>query len=324
MIFVVVTKEHEAPIDLFRRFPELLPTVMRELHVNVDLSSPFEVDFSSERCTENIPAELTADSVPLLKAGDAVKVAVILEVQRKQVESKLGAWVRYVASIWARHRAPTILLVFCENKTEAMKVKPIHLGPGSVITPHVISPMSMPPVTDLEYYRDRVDLAVFAALLHSEGPHAQESLRNVTELLANIAEEQAEKYAGCLIEILPDRHKEFLEDLMTAGTHAYQDVFARLETRFTARGMAKGMAEGTAKGMAKGMAEGRAKGRAEGRAEGLLEGEARLLLRVMEQRGFEVSDAVRARVMSCTESDQLEAWTDRTLKADSLDEVFAP
>ena len=52
-------------------------------------------------------------------------------------------------------------------------------------------------------------------------------------------------------------------------------------------------------------------------------GEATALLRLLAKRGFVVDEPVRARVLACQDSDQLDRWLDRVLTAASLDEVFA-
>jgi hypothetical protein len=61
---------------------------------------------------------------------------------------------------------------------------------------------------------------------------------------------------------------------------------------------------------------------AEGKAEGKAEGEARLVLRVLSARGLQVSAEIRERVLSCTDTSQLETWAERAATADSIDEVF--
>ena len=299
----MVTKEHEAPIDLFRRSPNTLVEVMRSLDVDVEIPEQVKVDFASERCTENKPTELTCDAVPLLKDGDTVKVAVVFEVQRGRIHTKPPAWVRYVSSVWAKHKAPTVLLVYCENETDAQKANvPIVMGPGNVVTPVVLSPSRLPAPGDIGECVDRVDLAVVAALMHSSGQHYRAALDNLTGLLSKIADDQAEQYAVNLIEILPDEPRKYLEDLMTTGTYSYQDAFSRIEARAEAKGMAKGMAKGVEQGVEK--------------------GEAQMLLRLLTNRGFTVSDEVRSRVTSCGDSAVLVRWFDRALTATTVDEVF--
>lgn len=56
--------------------------------------------------------------------------------------------------------------------------------------------------------------------------------------------------------------------------------------------------------------------------EGKADGEASALLRILRHRGFEVDDALVARVEQQTDLAQLDAWLDRALDAASLDEVF--
>lgn len=61
---------------------------------------------------------------------------------------------------------------------------------------------------------------------------------------------------------------------------------------------------------------------AEGEAKGRAEGEARTILRVLAARGLDVPAKVREQVLSCTDSTQLETWTDRAATAASVEEVF--
>jgi hypothetical protein len=96
--------------------------------------------------------------------------------------------------------------------------------------------------------------------------------------------------------VIPEPAKEALEDLMkTVIKDPFIDAF---------------------------VAEGLAKGRAEGRDEGRAEGEAQMLLKYLGSR-FTVPARIRDRVTACTDTDQLEAWFDRAIKAATLDEVFA-
>ncbi|QBS40655.1 hypothetical protein [Nocardia sp. CS682] len=60
----------------------------------------------------------------------------------------------------------------------------------------------------------------------------------------------------------------------------------------------------------------------QGRAEGEARGEAKMLLRALVARGFVVSDDLRTRILSTSDTEQLEAWMDKAAVADSLDVVF--
>lgn len=285
------SKGHEAPIGLFADFPSLFATVLRELVTDIEIPDDVVVEFVSERCTENTPKELTADQVTLLKSADVPKAAVVFEVQTDRVERKFGTWPRYVTSVWDRHRVPTVLLVYCSDVKQAEKAaQPIHMGPGNVITPHVVSPAALPPIMNLTEYADRVDLAVFAAVLHSGGPNAEKTLDNLVQLLAKIDEDQAKGYAKTLIEVLPEPAKTHLENLMATATYPYQDAFSRMEERGLERGVAIG--------------------------------EAKMLVRMFAMRGFELTDEQRERILTCKDTAQLDAWADAVETAESIEDVF--
>ncbi len=68
-------------------------------------------------------------------------------------------------------------------------------------------------------------------------------------------------------------------------------------------------------GKAEGEARGEARGRAEGEARGRAEGEAKSILAVLAARGIPVSDAVRERVLGCTDIATLDVWVRRAAVA---------
>jgi predicted transposase YdaD len=57
------------------------------------------------------------------------------------------------------------------------------------------------------------------------------------------------------------------------------------------------------------------RGKVEGKAEGQAEGEAKSILAVLAARGIPVSDAVRARVLACTDIATLDLWVRRAAVA---------
>lgn len=48
-----------------------------------------------------------------------------------------------------------------------------------------------------------------------------------------------------------------------------------------------------------------------------------MTLRMLEWRGISVPDAVRERVESCTDLDQLTIWSQRAVHATAADDLFA-
>jgi hypothetical protein len=60
------------------------------------------------------------------------------------------------------------------------------------------------------------------------------------------------------------------------------------------------------------------------KAEGRAEGEAKLLLRLMRQRGLQLSDQQCRHLEACTDPDQIERWADAFGRGAPAEEIFAP
>ena len=62
---------------------------------------------------------------------------------------------------------------------------------------------------------------------------------------------------------------------------------------------------------------------AEGRAEGLAEGKAEFILRVLGNRGMEVTEEQRRTIRACSDTAQLERWLDLAMSVGRADDLFA-
>jgi hypothetical protein len=82
---------------------------------------------------------------------------------------------------------------------------------------------------------------------------------------------------------------------MATGTYEYQSDFAR---RYYGKGVAAGKVEGKA------------------------EGEATAILTVLRTRGLQVPAAVRERIMSCADTDELSRLLERAVTVGSADDLF--
>lgn len=67
----------------------------------------------------------------------------------------------------------------------------------------------------------------------------------------------------------------------------------------------------------------REEGREEGLEQGRLQDRREMTLRIIEWRGIPVTDAIRERVNTCSDLDQLEAWAQRAVRAADAEELFA-
>lgn len=60
----------------------------------------------------------------------------------------------------------------------------------------------------------------------------------------------------------------------------------------------------------------------EGKTQGVSAGMREMLIHILEARGLQSDDEARKRVNSCDDRDQLEAWADNALTANSIEDVF--
>ncbi|HEX4817249.1 MAG TPA: hypothetical protein VFV66_31290 [Nonomuraea sp.] len=58
------------------------------------------------------------------------------------------------------------------------------------------------------------------------------------------------------------------------------------------------------------------------RSEGRAEGEAKAVLKVLEQRDIPVPGSVRDRILACTDLTLLDSWLTRSLKITTAEELF--
>jgi hypothetical protein len=70
-------------------------------------------------------------------------------------------------------------------------------------------------------------------------------------------------------------------------------------------------------------ARGEVRGEARGEARATLETLRSTLLRILQRRGWSVSEAMLAEISACGDRTRIETWIDRALDATSADEVFA-
>lgn len=155
----------------------------------------------------------------------------------------------------------------------------------------MLGPDQVPVVTDIEQASRTPELAVLSAIAHGRHPERDEVLRAMLAALESVDQEHATLYHDLVLAALPEAARHHLEALMTTGIREYQSEFVRKFVH-------------------------------QGRAEGRAEGEAQAVLAVLDARGVEVPEDVRAQVRGCTDLDQLETWIRRAATADSVDALF--
>lgn len=282
---------HEAPLELLRGDPRLAAVLLRGLDVPVPGA---DAAMAPSDLTASVPTELRADAVVMLSGANGARLAVVVEIQLRYDRRKRFSWPSYLTQVRAAHRCPAVLLVICLSTATAARCRaPIATGhPGFDLIPLVIDAVTIPDLNGPAATIAGPELVVLAVLTGALDLGQDRVRRLVLAGLADLDENRLATYTVLIRSAAFESARQALEVLMTTK---FRDAFVdRL------------------------LAEGEAKGRAAGR----VEGEAQMILRVLAARGLEVSARVREQVLSCTDTAQLETWTDRAATANSAEDVF--
>ena len=281
---------HEALIEMFRNRPSLAAELLGGAF-GVDLPAYHVARVESGDLPDLTPTEYRADAVVLLTNAETPVLAVVVEVQLGRDKDKRWSWPVYLATLRARLRCPTVLLILCtDTATATWCAAPIELGhPGWALSPLVLGPDRVPVVTDADEAARDPELAVLSAIAHGGRPDRTDVLDALVSALAAVDQERATLYSNVVLAALPAAAHHYLEALVTAGTfpREYQSPLVR---RFVGQGR--------------------------------VEGKAAALLTVLDARGIDLPPFAHARITSCTDLYQLDSWLRRAATANSIDELF--
>lgn len=290
--------QHEAVIELFEVDSDLLADVLRKTS-GLELPDFDHVGGSSETANIKLPVEHRADSVRAFYDADNNPVLVtVVEVQLAKKESKQWVWPVFVTEARRLHKCETVVLVIVpDGDTATWARRPLDLGMGrSFVTPLVLDISELDVFGNIAEAEANIGLAVIATLNPKTPP---QSLDIISAALARKPADEAKQYAGLMLSALREAPQEYWRKLMTAGTYAYQNDYAR-ELK----------------------AEAKAEGRAEGREEGKVEGQAELLLFALNDRGIAIPGKARERIETCEDAELFKTWLHRTMRATTIDDVF--
>jgi hypothetical protein len=237
-----------------------------------------------------VTAEYRADLVLLLVDKKPV-FAIVVEVQLGIDRDKSYRWLSYVATVRDRWRCPVTLLVVTPDENVAEWARqPIEFsGPGSVFVPLVLGPADIPVIRRGQ--PTTPEAAVLSALAHARDPGNLEAITVAVEQLASLDEATRLFYYDLVVSRLDEATRIALEALMQTPGYEYQSEFAR---RY----------------------------KAEGKAEGEAKAARAMLLELLIDREFVLTDEQRQRLESSTDADQLRSWFRRALRAASTTDVF--
>jgi hypothetical protein len=278
--------QHEVLIEMFRERPALAAELL-DGPLGVAVPAFQKARLSAGELTDVAPTEYRADAVVTLDGDGSPVLAVVVEVQLRIDPRKRRSWPAYVATLHARLGCPVVLLAVCPDQPVAdWCAAPIVIGqPGLVLTPVVLGPEQVPVVTDLEAARRSPELAVLSVLAHSGKPDPTPIFEALLAALDVIDHDHADLYTDLVFTVLPAAARDRLEEFMSTATHRYQSDFA---LRYFSQG------------------------------------EAKAVLAILDARGVEVPDQVRADIASCTDLDKLETWIRRAATAHKIQDLNDP
>jgi hypothetical protein len=279
---------HEGPLDLVRQHPEIAVEFVQGTD-GIELPGEVAVSLAPTDMSAVIPVQYLADMVVLISDAATGKpvLAVIIEPQLRDSETKRYSWPVYVTTARRVAKCPAaVLVVLCPDPAEADKCrKPIRTGhPGFDLLPIVID-SGAPPGRD---GAGGPYLTVFAASMGGIDMESEPGARRVLDAMASteVSETDRLRMTTIILRLASDAARHILEAMMT--TSEYEKTFVE---RIHDQGIAEGKAEA--------------------------------VLKLLDARHLAPSQEQRQRVTSCTDSAQLDLWFDRAVTADTAASVFA-
>ncbi|MFE0946408.1 hypothetical protein [Streptomyces mutabilis] len=296
----MVSSSHEALHWVFQKDPALLTRAFQSV-LRVPFPEPRDFAVLNTDVTEIEPVERRVDTLMRVDTDEGTYL-LIVEAQGKQDEGKRGSWPYYLSYLYAKYGWEPVLVVITQNSATARwAAQPIRRGlPGwhsMTVRPLVIGPDNVPVIaSEREAERD-IPLAVLSAMTHGRGAKAAAILEPLAFALRTVDAESAAVFGQLIESCLADsRAKEIWRDLMSEIRYFFNNPVAEKV---------------------------REEGRVEGREEGRVEDRAEMTLRILEWRDVPVTDAVRERVLACSDLNQLEAWARRAMTAERAEDLFS-
>ncbi|MFF9125793.1 hypothetical protein ACF09J_21220 [Streptomyces sp. NPDC014889] len=287
----MVSSSHEALHRVFQKDPALLTRAFQRV-LRVPFPEPRDFAVLNADLTEIEPVERRVDTLMRVETDEGAYLLVV-EAQGKKDEDKRSSWPYYLAYLYAKYRCEPVLIVITQSSATARwAARPIRLGvPGwhsLTVRPLVLGPENVPLIADEKEAERDVSLAVLSAMTHGRGPQAAAILEPLAAALRTIDAESAAVFVQFVDSCLADpQAKEIWRDLMTAIHYFFRHPVAE-----------------------------------QVREEGRVEESVEMTLRILEWRGVPVPEAVRERVLACTDREQLRTWAQRAVHAASAEDLF--
>jgi hypothetical protein len=278
---------HEAPLELLRQNPELAAALLVGTP-GVSVPEGGTATLAPGEVSASQPVELRADSVVLLR-NRSRSLAVVAESQlsASKIKHKRRVWPAYLTQARAQHDCPAVLMVFCRDRATARTcATPIPTGhPDFILAPIVIGPDTLPSPGRPGTSGANAELAMMAAWT-GQADLRDPAVRAATlRAIAGLDAHRLATYTRIVLIAAPDEPtRRALETLM--ATVFKNEFLDNLEATAEARG------------------------------------EARMILKVLEARGFNLPAGIRDQILACADTARLETWGRRAAVAASIEEIF--
>jgi hypothetical protein len=298
------SSRHDSLVRMFCDRPAAVGELLREF-AHRDLPDGDLTLISTAALNDRPSAELIPDSVFAVGQARDPKHVVVVEVQHAATQDKHLQMARYAAALWLFYRCRITVLVICTDQQAAgFYSQPLATGlEDYIFFAATLGPDGLPIITDPSEVAARPDIAAVAVAAHP----TLRTIRAFFQGLREMPQEAVDKYIEDAHRICAPDARSLMEEIMPESPWVVSTPFAK---EHFGRGRAEGLAEGRAEGQALGFLAGEAKG------------EAQALLAVLNARHIWHSADHLARVLDCTDLDQLNAWLLRAATATKIEEVF--
>ncbi|MDV9188527.1 hypothetical protein R6L23_09910 [Streptomyces sp. SR27] len=295
----MVNPPHEAMHHIFRHDLHLFSRLKDVLEL--PLPAVVEAVVLPNDLTETRPVERRVDTLLRLDSAKDGSLLLAIEAQGKKDPAKPASWAYYVSYLWKKYGLPTALLVVCQDRATAeWAARPVASGPAYMptlsIRPIVVGPHNMPVITDPAKAGEDLALATLSAITHAGDPDIGAILKALSTALQDVPENVADPIIEFTAQGLGKRPAQDIWRTLVAVDLSFYKSYLSEELR--------------------------EEGRSEGKAEGRAQASADAILVVLEQRGLDVPDAVRARVTGCDDPELLHRWLTRAVTAASAEDIF--
>lgn len=289
----MVSTQHEATHRIFRDRPQTLRSVLGRLGIAIPDGTTYtklETD-----ATEVGALVRHIDSVVEIDRPGLPPMLLAIESQTERETSKPRTWMYYLSHLAEVHTKEVMLLVVTQNPSTARWAEgPFTLGdaqyPSLTLRPLVAGPDRILPVLDPAQAIDDLDAAAAAAVINGKSADVSGIMEVFAHALNTVGADRADLYAELFECALADSaaRKTWRRLMAIQLQDPDGDTF---------------------------IAETLRQGRAEGR--GLM------VLEALENRGIDVPEHVRERVLACTDPGTFHHWLSRSFQADKAEDIFA-